>query len=741
MAAAVATAAAEVAEERNQRIDTFTTQHYQDHLPITCDTFILPDFPIDFKDISAPGGGRLKFFAPNWKAMGCSDMVYSVISYGYKIQFDSLPQLTVNAKPFALKLPDNQQVILDRELQEFVVNDVIEPADISTPGFYSPVFLREKPRHSPDDPIKYRIIIDLSILNKSICKKHFKMESTNSIRNILQVGDHFFTTDLTMAYNTIPMHQSSKKYLRFWWKNKPWQFKALPFGLTTAPWIFSLVMSDMAKYLHKHSIVCIFYLDDLLFKNQNFTILLSNQPSILYFIQALGWLINFPKSHLDIVQRGIYVGTDFNLVEGLVYPPLDRWLKLQQKLHFFLNIQTATAHQWSSLLGTITSCQDLTLLGRLKARDLQIHLNKFWKNRQDTKVVIPVTSDIHHSLLWWTEEANVMHGAPLRPPPPTIEIWTDSSRTGFGGHLLDRSTGETREFSGQWSGHRLQLHINCLELLACHLCLLEWQDLVINQSVLAHIDNVCALTYINKCSGPRSPSLHKLCQDLLLWCHGNNIVLRAVHIKGVDNVQSDYLSRKGSIINTEWSLHPSVISMIKSSWIDPPQIDLFATKDNHKFPLYISPMPDPAAMATDALSVNWDNFVAYAYPPQAIIPQVLNKLRRHQCVLYLIAPNWPRMTWFPQILQLLVDYPRRIPLMPKLLKQPKTQIFHSHPSNLNLHVFKLSTHASLQEAFHRSLLKRSAKRTDYLRTNAMNNTGDAIYIGARGNMLIPSLPL
>ena len=107
-----------VAEAESPRIDTFTTQHYQNHLPIISDNFQLPDFPVNFKDISAPGGGRLKFFAQNWKIMGCSQMVYDVISHGYRIQFDSLPQLTVNAIPFCLKLPDTQQVILDQESQD-----------------------------------------------------------------------------------------------------------------------------------------------------------------------------------------------------------------------------------------------------------------------------------------------------------------------------------------------------------------------------------------------------------------------------------------------------------------------------------------------------------------------------------------------------------------------------------------------------------------------------------------------
>ena len=404
---------------KTKPIDNFTTLHYQSHLPVDSSSFVLPDFPVNFTDISAPGGGRLQYFVDNWLQIGVSDFVYNVIKYGYKIQFMDTPQLTVNANPFALKLPATQQVILDKELNDFVTNKVIEPCDPKTPGFYSPVFFREKPRHNPDDPIKYRVIIDLSRLNKMIDKKHFKMESTNTIRNTLQIGDYFFTADLTMAYNTIPMHKSSRKYLRFWWNSQAWEFVAMPFGLTSAPWLFSLVMAEMSKYFHKHSIQCVFYLDDLLFKNQDYQQLLHDHPNILYFLQALGWLINFEKSNLDLVSRGIYVGTDFDLQAGMVYPPPDRWSKLQYKLATFFTVSQASAHQWSSLLGTITSCQDLTPLGRLHARDLQIHVNKHWKDRSNTKsddprprVSPPISQMVDRSLqchVWHPPTASTPH--------------------------------------------------------------------------------------------------------------------------------------------------------------------------------------------------------------------------------------------------------------------------------------------------------------------------------------------
>ena len=701
----------------------------------------MPDFPIDYHNVSAPGGSRLQLFYRNWQVFCKNKFVLNVIKHGYRIKFTQPPPLTCKPKPFQLQLPADQQTILDSELQAFLDNNVIEPADISTPGYYSPVFLREKPRHDPSEPIKYRVIIDLSNLNLFVEKIHFKMESTNTIRSTLQVGDYFFTTDLTMAYNTIPMADSSKKYLRFWWNGKPFQFRSLCFGLSSAPWIFTLVMSEMAKYFHMCSIICLFYLDDCLFKDSILYRLTVNQPHLLDFIQSCGWLINFEKSHLAITQRDVYVGTDYNLVDGLVYPPADRWRKLQLKIAAFLSLHQASGKQWSSLMGIITSCQDLTPLGRLMARNLQLHLNKHWKNRKLTHTLIPVTQANKQHLQWWTDPANVMCGTPLRPPPPTIEMWTDASCLGAGGSIQVRGHPETLEHSVTWDPETSQNHINYLELLAVQHCLIHWEELITNQSLLLHVDNTTVLHHINKASGPRSPQLHQLCQDILVWCNLRGVTVKAAHIKGKLNVISDYMSRRGSIIPTEWSIHPLIVEKIKCTWADQPQIDLFATKWNKKLPLYISPVPDPQALHTDALSVDWNNYIAYAYPPPAIMSQVLNKIEQSQCLIYLVAPNWPRMVWFPRLLNLLVDFPRVIPCIPKLLQQPKTQIFHHNPASLSLHVFPLSKNVWRQEDFLHRLQLQSVPKIGTHQNNVMRDIGQDTFIGVKHTYMIHSMPL
>ena len=81
------------------------------------------------------------------------------------------------------------------------------------------------------------------------------------------------------------------------------------------------------------------------------------------------------------------------------------------------------------------------------------------------------------------------------------------------------------------------------------------------------------------------------------------IVLKARHILGRLNVITDQLSRRGQIIQTEWSLHQEVFNLLILTW-HRPQVDIFPTRYNFKLAQYVSPVPDPNAWAVDALTVS-----------------------------------------------------------------------------------------------------------------------------------------
>ena len=183
----------------------------------------------------------------------------------------------------------------------------------------------------------------------------------------------------------------------------------------------------------------------------------------------------------------------------------------------------------------------------------------------------------------------------------------------------------------------------------------------------------------------------------MTWCHHYHITLKARYIPGCLNVMADLLSRSNQVQSTEWSLHPQVFKQICQKWFTP-HVDLFDTHLNHKLPLYISPVPDPKAWDIDALNINWTNLTAYAYPPTALLHKVIQKIKQCHCLIIVIAPGWPGMPWFWDLVQLSTEIPLQFPVSTTLLKQSHKYVFHNNPQQLNLHAWCLGADNSENKA-------------------------------------------
>ena len=93
------------------------------------------------------------------------------------------------------------------------------------------------------------------------------------------------------------------------------------------------------------------------------------------------------------------------------------------------------------------------------------------------------TEAIAAHLDWWQNPSNVMRGADLHPKDHSIQLFTDASNEGWGAHLDQNST------KGLWSDRKKMLHINVLELKAVSLALRSFKDQCQNQTVLVATDN------------------------------------------------------------------------------------------------------------------------------------------------------------------------------------------------------------------------------------------------------------
>ena len=261
----------------------------------------------------------------------------------------------------------------------------------------------------------------------------------------------------------------------------------------------------------------------------------------------------------------------------------------------------------------------------------------------------------------------------------------------------DSFTGSNADLESAADNLRRDWQTNVLELKAVSLALRDFKDQCQNQTVLVVTDNSTVVAYINKQGGTHSAEMCALLWKVMTWCHHYHITLKARHIPGCLNVMADLLSRSNQVLSTEWSLHPQVFKQICQKWFTP-HVDLFATHLNHKLPLYVSPIPDPRAWDIDALDINWTNLMAYAYPPTALLHKVIQKIRQCHCLIIVIAPGWPGMPWFWDLVQLSTEIPLQLPVSTTLFKQSHKYVFHNNPQHLNLHAWCLGADNSKNKA-------------------------------------------
>ncbi|XP_052228265.1 uncharacterized protein LOC127842674 isoform X1 [Dreissena polymorpha] len=515
------------------------------------------------------------------------------------------------------------------------------------------------------------------------------MDTLTKVLNLVQKNDWAISFDLKDAYFHIGIFKKHRKFLRFAWKGKVFQFKTLCFGPTVSPRVFTKILSVVAAYLRVKAIRLAVYLDDWIQLNQERQILLTEREITLNLLLNLGFIINKNKSTLIPVQILTYLGTVFQLKKGLVYPTAERFQKLVKAMHLLINGYTK-ARQYLVVLGMMASTLEIVPNARLYMRPLQMHLLRNWSPaRMSLHWEVPCTQSVKSSLHWWLHQANFQKGVSLQPIQPQITMTCDASMVGWGGFVNNQVV------QGVWSRNQSTEHINYLELKAVHLSLENFVPILKNKHVLIRSDNSSTVQYLNKQGGTKSMRLCELAQRIWFLALHHNMKLKSVHIKGQTNVLADFLSRH-QLQATEWSLNKTVVNHLFWMW-ETPLIDLFATAENKQCPVFCSWNLDTLALTQDALSISWEGMMAYAFPPISLLGKVLKHMMKFQCELILIAPMWERQHWYPMILQLLIAPPVKLPEMEDLLVQKG--MLHPNPKFLKLTAWRLSTNGMKQKDF------------------------------------------
>ena len=502
------------------------------------------------------------------------------------------------------------------------------------------------------------------------------------------------------AYFQIPIHGSSRKLLRFMSEGTVYQFKALCFGLSTAPQVFTRVFAAVSAWAHSRGIRLLRYLDDWLVLSSLEKKAKQSIRELLSLCHTLGIVINEKKSDLVPSQSAKYLGMTINTGAGKVFPSLARVEKFLAVAERFYSMHSPPAQLWQVILGHLASLERLVPHGCLRMRSLQWHLKTQWSPESDPpSLPVALPEEARRDLSWWMVKAHLLTGVRFGAPAPDLHLYSDASSSGWGAHLLDQNV------SGVWSDQEKLLHINLLEMKALFLGLQAFQEDVAGHHVTAMCDNSTVVAYVNKQGGTVSRSLCLLTSRLLRWTESFDVHLDARYLPGKSNVLADVLSRRGQVVGTEWSLHPQVARALLRVWGNP-SIDLFATCLNAKLPLYCSLVPDPQTIFEDAFRHPWDDLDLYAFPRFALVGRVIARVQQSsRVVMTLVAPLWPEKEWFADLLLLLTQPPLALPCWDKLLRQPHCSLFHQGVHALKLHAWRLSSDTTESRAFREELLQ------------------------------------
>ena len=220
---------------------------------------------------------------------GAEPWVVEVLRVGYCLPFLSTTPLSNAPLPMPSYSPTSiKGAALEEVTLDLVAKGAVELAPLPSPGFYSRLFVVWKTSGS------WLPVIDLSHLNRFVDVSPFQMETIQSVLLSVRQGDWMASIDLKEAYLQVPVHPASRHFL-VTFRDRVYQFKALCFGLSTAPQVFTRVMAPVSAILHSMGIRMRRYLDDWLVKSSSRESLLRDLQTVLHLCHELGIVVNPQK--------------------------------------------------------------------------------------------------------------------------------------------------------------------------------------------------------------------------------------------------------------------------------------------------------------------------------------------------------------------------------------------------------------------------------------------------------------
>ena len=158
------------------------------------------------------------------------------------------------------------------------------------------------------------------------------MESLATVLRSPIVGSWATSIDLKDTYLHIPICSEDQRWLRFMVQGQAYPFRCLPFGLSTAPRVFTRVVKAVGAVFREQGVQIFMYLDGWLILSKSHQAALQDTQLVIQTVSQLSFIINKDKSNMSPSQSPVFLSAQLDLVQGLVYPSVERVINILESV-------------------------------------------------------------------------------------------------------------------------------------------------------------------------------------------------------------------------------------------------------------------------------------------------------------------------------------------------------------------------------------------------------------------------
>lgn len=184
----------------------------------------------------------------------------------------------------------NHKIMIREMIKDLHFHDVIEK---SFSPYNFPIFLRPKPELDKNGKPKMRMCVDFSKLNSQCVPYYYPLPRIDEVQEQLAKKPFICSLDMSQGYHQVLVEPRDKEKLAFTFEGVHWQYKRVPFGLSTISGFFQAMMNNILSELVGD--ICLVYVDDIIVMAESAEQMVNNLKTVFDRLRQYNFKLNAQK--------------------------------------------------------------------------------------------------------------------------------------------------------------------------------------------------------------------------------------------------------------------------------------------------------------------------------------------------------------------------------------------------------------------------------------------------------------